>query len=52
MMADEAVHIGPPQPAQSYLKGDVIIQAALDTGAEAITPVTASCQKTRILSMR
>ncbi len=38
MMADEAVHIGPPQPAQSYLKGDVIIQAALDTGAEAIHP--------------
>ncbi|MCK8484813.1 acetyl/propionyl/methylcrotonyl-CoA carboxylase subunit alpha [Aliiroseovarius sp. S2029] len=37
-MADEAVHIGPPQPAQSYLKGDVIIQAALDTGAQAIHP--------------
>ena len=37
-MADEAVHIGPSQPAQSYLKGDVIIQAALDTGAQAIHP--------------
>ncbi|WP_289043638.1 acetyl/propionyl/methylcrotonyl-CoA carboxylase subunit alpha [uncultured Aliiroseovarius sp.] len=37
-MADEAVHIGPSQPAQSYLKGDVIIQAALDAGAQAIHP--------------
>ncbi|AXT25485.1 acetyl/propionyl/methylcrotonyl-CoA carboxylase subunit alpha [Ruegeria sp. AD91A] len=37
-MADEAVHIGGPAPADSYLKGDVIIQAALDTGAQAIHP--------------
>ncbi len=37
-MADEAVHIGAPPPAQSYLDGDRIIQAALDTGAEAIHP--------------
>ncbi|WP_420584448.1 acetyl/propionyl/methylcrotonyl-CoA carboxylase subunit alpha [Ruegeria sp.] len=37
-MADEAVHIGGPAPAESYLKGDVIIQAALDTGAQAIHP--------------
>ncbi|NOC84005.1 acetyl/propionyl/methylcrotonyl-CoA carboxylase subunit alpha [Ruegeria sp. HKCCD6428] len=37
-MADEAVHIGGPAPADSYLKGDVIIQAALNTGAQAIHP--------------
>ncbi|WP_209832587.1 acetyl/propionyl/methylcrotonyl-CoA carboxylase subunit alpha [Ruegeria sp. HKCCE3926] len=37
-MADEAVHIGGPAPADSYLKGDLIIQAALDTGAQAIHP--------------
>ncbi len=37
-MADEAVHIGGAAPAESYLKGEVIIQAALDTGAQAIHP--------------
>ncbi len=37
-MADEAVHIGGAAPADSYLKGDVIIQAALDSGAQAIHP--------------
>jgi 3-methylcrotonyl-CoA carboxylase alpha subunit len=37
-MADEAVHIGGAAPAESYLKGDVIIQAALATGAQAIHP--------------
>ena len=37
-LADEAVHIGGPAPAESYLRGDVIIQAALDTGAQAIHP--------------
>lgn len=37
-MADVAVHIGGAAPAESYLRGDVIIQAALDTGAQAIHP--------------
>ncbi len=37
-MADEAVRIGPPAVAESYLKGDVIIDAAKRTGAEAIHP--------------
>ncbi len=37
-MADQAVHIGGSAPADSYLRGDVIIQAALDTGAQAIHP--------------
>ncbi|MEO1107728.1 MAG: acetyl/propionyl/methylcrotonyl-CoA carboxylase subunit alpha [Pseudomonadota bacterium] len=37
-MADEAVNIGGAAPSESYLKGDVIIQAALDSGAQAIHP--------------
>ncbi|WP_273508569.1 acetyl/propionyl/methylcrotonyl-CoA carboxylase subunit alpha [Planktotalea frisia] len=37
-MADAAVHIGGSAPADSYLRGDVVIQAALDTGAQAIHP--------------
>lgn len=36
--ADEAVNIGPAPSAQSYLLGDRIIAAALETGAEAIHP--------------
>src|SRR3954467_9534755 len=36
--ADEAVHIGPSPSAESYLKGDVIIAAAKQTGAQAIHP--------------
>ncbi|WP_417457521.1 acetyl-CoA carboxylase biotin carboxylase subunit [Kordiimonas sp.] len=37
-MADEAVHIGPPAAAESYLLADKILKAAKDTGAEAIHP--------------
>ena len=37
-MADMAIHVGGNAPADSYLRGDVIIQAALDTGAQAIHP--------------
>ncbi len=37
-LADQAVHIGGAAPAESYLKGAVIIQAALDTGAQGIHP--------------
>ncbi|MBI4201508.1 MAG: acetyl-CoA carboxylase biotin carboxylase subunit [Chloroflexi bacterium] len=36
--ADEAVLIGPPPAAESYLNAATIIQAALETGAEAIHP--------------
>ena len=36
--ADEAVRLGPAPVAESYLRGDLIIQAALDTGAQAIHP--------------
>src|SRR5688572_27770973 len=37
-MADEAVHIGPPPAAQSYLLIDKIIAACRQTGAEAVHP--------------
>ncbi len=37
-MADEAVHLGGPAPADSYLRGDAIIEAARATGAQAIHP--------------
>jgi 3-methylcrotonyl-CoA carboxylase alpha subunit len=36
--ADEAVHIGPSPAAESYLRGDRIIEAAKNAGAEAIHP--------------
>jgi acetyl-CoA carboxylase biotin carboxylase subunit len=36
--ADEAVHIGPTPAAESYLRGEKIIAAAKQTGAEAIHP--------------
>lgn len=38
VMADQAVCIGPPPSAQSYLSIPKIIEAALDTGAQAIHP--------------
>ncbi|HEY2177413.1 MAG TPA: acetyl/propionyl/methylcrotonyl-CoA carboxylase subunit alpha [Caulobacteraceae bacterium] len=37
-MADEAVMIGPPPAAQSYLLGDKIIAVARETGAQAVHP--------------
>ena len=37
-MADEAVHIGPPQAAQSYLLMDKIVEACKATGAQAVHP--------------
>ncbi|MBO6520983.1 MAG: acetyl/propionyl/methylcrotonyl-CoA carboxylase subunit alpha [Rhodospirillales bacterium] len=36
--ADEAVRIGPGPAAESYLKADAVIAAALETGADAIHP--------------
>ena len=36
--ADAAVRIGPAPAGESYLRGDVIIAAAVETGAEAIHP--------------
>ncbi len=35
---DESVHIGGAEPRASYLLGDVILNAARDTGAQAIHP--------------
>ncbi|KGJ06053.1 ATP-grasp domain-containing protein [Paracoccus versutus] len=37
-LADEALPIGGPAPKDSYLRGDAIIRAALDTGAGGIHP--------------
>jgi 3-methylcrotonyl-CoA carboxylase alpha subunit len=37
-MADQAVHIGPSPAADSYLQMDVLIDAAQQTGAQAIHP--------------
>jgi 3-methylcrotonyl-CoA carboxylase alpha subunit len=37
-MADEAHAIGGPRPADSYLRGDVILEVARRTGAKAIHP--------------
>ncbi|MBC7783391.1 MAG: urea carboxylase, partial [Burkholderiales bacterium] len=37
-MADEAVRIGPALAAESYLRGDFILEAAWKTKAEAIHP--------------
>jgi propionyl-CoA carboxylase alpha chain len=37
-MADEAVHLGPPPAAQSYLLIDKIVEACKETGAEAVHP--------------
>jgi len=36
--ADQAVHIGPSEAAQSYLRIDAILDAASRTGAEAVHP--------------
>ena len=38
LACDEAVHIGPPSPKESYLRGARIIEAALATGAQAVHP--------------
>ncbi len=37
-MADHAIHIGGSAPVNSYLRGDLIVKAALDAGAQAIHP--------------
>lgn len=37
-LADEAVSLGGATPSQSYLRGDAIIAAALQTGAQAVHP--------------
>jgi len=37
-LADQAVEIGPPQAAKSYLKAEAILEAAMATGADAVHP--------------
>jgi acetyl/propionyl-CoA carboxylase alpha subunit len=36
--ADEAVHLGPAPSSESYLRGDLIVEAARRVGAEAVHP--------------
>ncbi|HMK57666.1 MAG TPA: biotin carboxylase N-terminal domain-containing protein, partial [Nitrososphaeraceae archaeon] len=36
--ADEAYHLGPPLPSQSYLNTDKIIEIARNVGADAVHP--------------
>jgi acetyl-CoA carboxylase biotin carboxylase subunit len=36
--ADEAVRIGPPPAGKSYLKADALVEAARESGAEAVHP--------------
>ena len=49
--ADEAVHIGPAPVAESYLRGEVIVRVALDTGADAIHPGYGFLSETRSSSI-
>jgi acetyl-CoA carboxylase, biotin carboxylase subunit len=37
-LADRAVHVGPPSPAQSYLNIPSLVAAAVTTGCEAVHP--------------
>ena len=37
-LADAAVRLGPPPPAESYLRIDAVVEAALSSGAQAIHP--------------
>src|SRR4051812_37872806 len=37
-LADSAVAIGPPQATKSYLRPDVIVEAAVSCGADAVHP--------------
>ena len=38
VLADESVFLGPPPPPESYLRADLILQAALDRDCNAIHP--------------
>jgi len=38
LMADEAVRLGPPPAAESYLRADLILLACKETGADAVHP--------------
>jgi acetyl/propionyl-CoA carboxylase alpha subunit len=37
-LADRSVHIGPASPAESYLRIEALVEAAVATGAEAVHP--------------
>ena len=37
-LADDSVHLGPSQAAKSYLDGEKVVRAALDSGCDAVHP--------------
>ena len=37
-LADKAVRLGPPPPAESYLRIEAVVEAAITSGAEAVHP--------------
>jgi acetyl-CoA carboxylase biotin carboxylase subunit len=45
-LADEAICVGPPESAKSYLSAPAILSAAIVTGCEAIHPGYGSCPRT------
>ena len=47
-MADEAVCLGPPPAAESYLAIERIVEAARETGARRSIPATASSRERRV----
>jgi urea carboxylase len=49
LMAGEAVCVGPPPVAQSYLDIDAIVRACHATGAQAVHPAMASCPRMQAL---
>ena len=46
LQADEAVFVGPADPTSSYLHSEKVINAAIETQADAIHPGMAFYQKT------
>ena len=51
-MADEAFHIGPANPTQSYLNAEKILAIALQCGADAVHPGYGFFAETRVSHAR
>ncbi|GAA3229946.1 hypothetical protein GCM10020256_43330 [Streptomyces thermocoprophilus] len=46
-VADAAVRLPGAAPAETYLRGDLVVKAALAAARTPSTPATASCRRTR-----